>query len=295
MTQYYGDYCSNSFSPSHAHLWLFIAGILIVAGALEATGAFAKRMKSEMSGTHKERAKIYSFLGIIFFQIIQGVSHPHHSKRHQNVTNNIHQIIFSMLNGKLFSPTRLLTYNDINYGMPSFLTCLESVTFSLLFHWAYSATEFKHRTDRYLPDQKAPRFGTWRAIRDAFDLSDIANAVWVALGYAWVSFVRWWNAPSADRGPIGRLVEAVAGKGKMVVDGRRGKPDVSPFDDNMAVNEPAMPHRARNSAPGRTRTFNGHDAFGTPLAYSAQRTEREPLRKNVSRDSSSSDGSDFRR
>ena len=31
-------------------------------------------MKTEMPGTHKERAKIYSFLGIIFFQIIQGVS-----------------------------------------------------------------------------------------------------------------------------------------------------------------------------------------------------------------------------
>lgn len=31
-------------------------------------------MKTEMTGTHKERAKIYSFLGIIFFQIIQGVS-----------------------------------------------------------------------------------------------------------------------------------------------------------------------------------------------------------------------------
>lgn len=77
VTQYYGEYCSNSFSPNHAHLWLFLAGILIVAGALEATGAFAKRMKSEMTGTHKERAKIYSFLGIIFFQIIQGVSVPH--------------------------------------------------------------------------------------------------------------------------------------------------------------------------------------------------------------------------
>ena len=81
VTQYYGEYCSNSFSPNHAHLWLFLASILIVAGALEATGAFAKRMKSEMTGTHKERAKIYSFLGIIFFQIIQGVSLPRSPNR----------------------------------------------------------------------------------------------------------------------------------------------------------------------------------------------------------------------
>ena len=36
-------------------------------------------MKSEMTGTHNERAKIYSFLGIIFFQIIQGVSLPYRS------------------------------------------------------------------------------------------------------------------------------------------------------------------------------------------------------------------------
>lgn len=196
-----------------------------------------------------------------------------------------------MLNGKLFSPTRLLTYNDINYGMPSFLTCLESVAFSLLFQSFYSATEFKNRTDKYLPDQKAPRLGTWRAIRDAFDLSDIANAVWVALGYAWLSFVRWWNAPSESQGPIGKLAGAVVGKGKMVVSSRR----VSPFDDSMAVREPAMPGRTRSSAPGRTRTFNGHDDFGTPLEYGGQRTEYEPLRGNHSRDSSFSDRSPSRR
>lgn len=275
VTQYYGKYCSNSFAPKHAHLWLFLAGILIVAGALAATGEFAKRMQNEMDGTHKESAKIWSFLGIIFFQIIQG-------------------ILFSMLNGKLFSPTRLLTYNDINYGMPSFLTCLEAVVFSLVFHWAYSAAEFKHRVDRYMPNQQAPRLGTWRAVRDALDLSDIANAVWVALGFAWRGLVGWWNGSSASKGTAGKvvgLVATAAAKRRGDREGRSGEQGVSPFDDSMAAPGPAVPGPAQDARPGRTRTFDGHDALNVPTAYGGYGEESQPLRGNGSRDSSLSDRS----
>ena len=202
-----------------------------------------------------------------------------------------------MLNGKLFSPTRLLTYNDINYGMRSFLTILESLTFSLLFHWAYSASEFMNRPDRYVQDQPAPRFGTWRAIRDALDLSDIANAVWVGLGLAWRGLVNWWNGSRTNKGPtgvaVGMIVDAV---GKHRAKGRSGnRQGVSPFDDSMAATGPAMPDPARESRPGRTRTFNGHDSMGMPMADSGHRTEYEPLRGNNSRDSSSSDRSSYRK
>lgn len=203
-----------------------------------------------------------------------------------------------MLNGKLFSPTRLLTYNDINYGMRSFLTILESLTFSLLFHWAYSASEFKSRADRYMQDQSAPRLGTWRAIRDAIDLSDIANAVWVGLGLAWRSLVRWWNGSHTKQGPtglaVGVIIDAVGKRrGKKGASGDRQ--ELSPFDDSMAATGPVMPDPAQESRPGRTRTFNGHDGINMPMAHGGQRSEYESLRGNNSRESSLSDRSSYRK
>ena len=203
-----------------------------------------------------------------------------------------------MLNGKLFSPTRLLTYNDINYGMRSFLTILESLTFSLLFHWAYSASEFNIRSDRYMQDQPAPRMGTWRAVRDAFDLSDIANAIWVGLGLAWRSLVSWWTESRTKKGPaglaVGMIVDAV-GKRRGAKSAGGDRQELSPFDDRMAATGPAMPDPARESRPGRTRTFNGHDDIGTPVAHAGQRMEYESLRGNESRDSSLSDRSSYRK
>ena len=203
-----------------------------------------------------------------------------------------------MLNGKLFSPTRLLTYNDINYGMRSFLTILESLTFSLLFHWAYSASEFKSRPDRYMQDQPAPRFGTWRAIRDALDLSDIANAVWVGLGLAWRSLVNWWNGSRTNKGPtgvaVGMIVDAL-GKRRVAKNGNENKQELSPFDDSMATSGPAIPDPAQESRPGRTRTFNGHDDMSMSVTHGGHRIEYEPLRGHHSRDSSSSDRSSYRK
>jgi len=239
---------------------------------------------------------------------------PNHPRRKSHPTqhnkirlNQIHgltkrKILFSLLNGKLFSPTRLLTYNDINYGLPSFLTCLEAVTFSLLFHWSYSATEFSSRPHRHLPETLAPRLGTWRAVRDALDLSDVANAVWVALGLAWEAMVRWWKsegptAGATKRGPVGKAVGVVTGLlGKKEEKGSRAEDDgfeVSPFDERVAaVPGPALPDPAFGSGPGRTRTFNGHGQdslwLGTTRGGDVSR-EYRPLRSNGSRQSSLSD------
>lgn len=201
--------------------------------------------------------------------------------------------MFSLLNGKLFSPTRLLTHNDINFGMPAFLTCLETLLFSLIFHWAYSAREFQTRPHRFLEDQRAPRLGTWRAVRDALDLSDVVNAVWVALKFAWRALKNWWNGSSTSRGPVGKVVDLLADAAAKRRDGRSGEDgesgrsqqSVSPFDDSMAVAGPAVPHAARDPAPpGRVRTFNGESALGF---YGDG--EYVPLRGNSSRDSSLSD------
>jgi hypothetical protein len=207
-----------------------------------------------------------------------------------------------------------MTYNDINYGLPSFLTCLEAVSFSLLFHWSYSATEFQARPHRHLPNTLAPRLGTWRAVRDALDLSDVANAVWVALGLAWEGAVRWWKsegkdadgAAAAERGPVGKVlgfvVGAVIGKNE-----KKGKGEgvegerlaaVSPFDERVAAVPspgPAVPDPAFGSGPRRTRTFDGHGQDSVWARGGHGEREYEPLRSNGSRDSSVDDRSPLRR
>jgi hypothetical protein len=86
------------------------------------------------------------------------------------------------------------------------------------------------------------------------------------------------------------LVSA-AKKRRDLADESRDKQGASSFDDNMAAVGPTAPTPMRDSAPGRTRTFNGHGEFGRPTAFGGQRTEYEPLRGNVSVDSSSSDRS----
>lgn len=90
------------------------------------------------------------------------------------------------------------------------------------------------------------------------------------------------------------VVGMVAGKRRSTSRDGQG---VSPFDDSMAATGPAMPDPARDSAPGRARTFNGHDDFGRPAVRGdgGRGTEYEPLRANHSRESSLSDKSFNRR
>lgn len=71
ITQYFGVYCENSFSPKHAHLYLTLVDYIFVGGALGATIQFFRRLRTECAPIHKPRAKIFSFLGIVVFQIIQ--------------------------------------------------------------------------------------------------------------------------------------------------------------------------------------------------------------------------------
>ena len=68
------SFCESSFSPKHAHLYLLIADYLFVGGALGATIRFYRRLRHDCAPIHKPGAKIYSFIGIVIFQLIQNVS-----------------------------------------------------------------------------------------------------------------------------------------------------------------------------------------------------------------------------
>jgi len=73
ITQYAGVYCENSMSPKYAHLWLFLADLLFIGGAFGATIQFFRRLINEIDPVHKPRAKVISFVGIMIFQLLQGV------------------------------------------------------------------------------------------------------------------------------------------------------------------------------------------------------------------------------
>ncbi|KYG47210.1 hypothetical protein M433DRAFT_86145, partial [Acidomyces richmondensis BFW] len=164
ITQYFGVYCENSMSPKHAHLWLFLADLLFIGGAFGATIQFVRRLIKEIDPVHKARAKIFSFVGIMAFQLLQ-------------------DLIFGLFNGKLFSPSAKVTYNDINFGIPSFLTCVECIIFSVIFQWSFAAAEYKssNRLDRYGMNQPAARTKTLRAILDSLNLADIIAGTVVAI------------------------------------------------------------------------------------------------------------------
>lgn len=109
------------------------------------------------------------------------------------------QLIFHILNGKLFSPTPTATYNDINFGIASFMTCCEALIFSLIFQWSYSSSEYKQgeKLDR-LGKQPVQRQKTFRAILDALNMADIVNGM--VVGFE-LLFTRVQSRYGAARGP----------------------------------------------------------------------------------------------
>jgi hypothetical protein len=128
--------------------------IFVVGGAVSAVIRFERRLKNEIGPKHKSFAKLLSFKGMVIFQFFQ-------------------QFIFGFLNGQIFKPSATLTYDDIYYGIPNVLTCVESFIFSILFIWSFNSNE-------YHPDNVRTgghKMSTWRAILDAMNLSDIVKGI----------------------------------------------------------------------------------------------------------------------
>ncbi|KAF2097000.1 DUF300-domain-containing protein [Rhizodiscina lignyota] len=153
-TQGAGVFCINSLSPHYAHLWCQIIDIVSIVLAVPRVIRFERRMKSQMDPKHKAFQKLLAFKGFVILQFIQ-------------------LIIFGLLNGKVFSPTAYVTYDDIYYGIPNTLTCLEGVIFSFLFLWAFNTSvyhpEYQNTQGRRMP--------FWRAIFNAMNFTDIVKGV----------------------------------------------------------------------------------------------------------------------
>ncbi len=263
-TQYYGDYCIGNFSPKHAHLYLFLADLLFVGGALGATMKFTQRFKGQYQNVAERRikAKIWTFLGIIFFQIIQ-------------------DFLFGLLNGKVFKPSLKATYNDINFGVASFLTCIESVFFSLIMHWSYSSKEYHEgsKMDRFgmAPNQRTP---TSRAIFSALNLSDIVAGTMTAMKLLLLQIVS--RVSGTGQRQSSMHLEPLTRRRGMRDETGRQSPDDFETGYTAGYHAPPAPPMARDPSPGRM--------MGRQQYYGADELRPEYSRSYNSRSSGDEEG-----
>lgn len=178
------------------------------------------------------------------------------------------------MNGKLFSPTKTATYNDINFGIPSFMTCIESVIFSGIFHYSFSPSEYKEgsRLDRF-GASPAKRTRTFRAILDALNLSDIIAGTLVAFQLLFMRVQSKYGARTAPQRQKTMNAEDQVGLEPLSDRSRmRGYSGGSDFNDQYTppmegeteydggMHAPSLPRSARDPSPaGRARTFRADE------------------------------------
>ncbi|KAK0248126.1 hypothetical protein LTR91_014958 [Friedmanniomyces endolithicus] len=274
-TQFFHVYCENSFSPKYAHIWLTIADFLFIGGALGATIKFFQRMGAKehaIDRGHGAKAKIWAFIGILIFQMLQ-------------------DLIFGLLNGKLFSPSAIITYNDINFGVPALLTCVEAFIFSLIFHWSYSSKEYQdgHRLNRL--GGVAQRTSTLKAILDALNPSDIIVGTTTAVGLLFMRVQSRYGARAAPQreklmgdSNVGMEPLSYSNKNNNShrMRGYSGGSDPNeqspPLEDEYegGLYEPAVPNSTRDpSAKGRARS-QLRPAMGGGQEYQPLTRSRDP-------------------
>jgi hypothetical protein len=99
-------------------------------------------------------AKLLCFKGIVFIRFVQ-------------------TWIFSILLEKhVFSLGKTFSYNDVLYGIPGVLTCVEMVLFSALFWYAFSSTEYGSGVHKETP------LPLWKAVLHALNPWDIIEGMY---------------------------------------------------------------------------------------------------------------------
>lgn len=97
------------------------------------------------------------------------------------------------------------TYNDIIWGIPSLLTCIEMVIFSVLFWYAYSSSEYSQASK-----PKLERMSVGKAVGDVLNPSDLlhgfANMVDVFLHLRATQGWRNWIMAKKTTGWVGKCL-----------------------------------------------------------------------------------------
>ncbi|KAG7005444.1 hypothetical protein G7Y79_00019g046240 [Physcia stellaris] len=180
ITQSAGIYCASSSKPHFAHIWvrfnlystsktpsnlpssaqLEVVRSVSVAVAFLNILAIYTRLRSDLRA-HKPFLKLIAIKGIVFLSFLQN-------------------IIFTILHStNALKPTSTLSYNDITFGLPNLLLCIEMLLFSFLHLVAFDSTPY-HVSGR--GSYEGGPLGV-KAIAAACNPMDIISAIVQAVGY----------------------------------------------------------------------------------------------------------------
>ena len=155
------------------------------------------------------------------------------------------------------------------------MTCIESVIFSLIFHWSYSPSEYKEgqKIDRYGVGP-APRTRTFKAIFDALNLSDIVSGTILAFQLLFVRVQSRYLGRSD--GPQRQRTLRV--EDQVHLEPLSDRNNVRGYDDQVTETEyegqtqyypgyaaPPMPQAARDPSPGARGHSRGISEERMPL------------------------------
>ena len=151
-TQVTGHFCTASLSPKFAHLWVQIFSSFSIGACVVAILRFRGRMKQLMKGK-RGLSKIVMFKLVVFLRFTQ-------------------QWVFSiLLETHAIKTSEQFTYNDILWGLPAVLTCVEMVFFAVGFWYAFSASEYSSTAH---PETPMP---IWKAIPHALNPTDLIMGI----------------------------------------------------------------------------------------------------------------------
>jgi Organic solute transporter Ostalpha len=172
--------CVGSKDYRRAQTIISIINGIQVALALVALLKFLMRFRSKLQAVDsKVVGKLFTFKLIVALQFVQ-------------------KIIFNILTQtKVLSPTRTMSYNDLNLGLNSFLTCLEVGVISVVMIYFYNPRLHGRSADFVVSGEPGmlsgadgeameegvgrkvvnPKMSVFRAVWDAVDMVDVVKGI----------------------------------------------------------------------------------------------------------------------
>ncbi|KAJ8116211.1 hypothetical protein OPT61_g2311 [Boeremia exigua] len=146
-----GQYCRQSNSVHFAHLWITIFKFLVTTVSIVCCLRFYGHNKPKLL-QHKILLKLFTFKSIIGLNVAQ-------------------TFVINILAGHgTLSPTKYMTYHDINDGLASLILACEMPIFALLMIFAFPSKPYKNVN-------KAAPVGPVGAIVQALDIRDLLGAI----------------------------------------------------------------------------------------------------------------------
>ncbi|KAK5122278.1 hypothetical protein LTR85_004189 [Meristemomyces frigidus] len=241
------DYCSQSLSPKYGHLWAMLISSVGVGCAVGAILKYYGRMKGMMK-VRRGLAKLVCFKLIVFLRFVQAW-------------------VFSiLLQHHAIKPSKTLSYNDLLYGLPSLLTCVEMVLFAAAFWYAYSSTEYSSSAK-----PRDQRLSLPKAVLDALNPYDLFAGIgrWFSLFLHLQrtgGFKEWQRVKQ----------QAKADKRANKRAGRGGQGRYRTIDGMESLSLPTQTHGRQDSQPEGLEHYNGGSAYGQQQPSQASELYYQP-------------------